>query len=269
MATYFPGTWIETNIAGTINYNDLVDNYMTPRLLSFRQITIHDEPATLKPDKTFWKVTYGNWNHGDVLEDTVEIRKNGSVLPDSGVSNVNFVRGWFQANPIDLGPDQKSRDTIEATYEWDYFPVPVLKNLLMQALQIVNTSAWGSSTSYDIDTMPNNWKGVVTDLAFALAIERILLDYDLWKWRLVYAIGPGEVESGGGDIVNQLQTLKQNAEERANKTLENDKFKPGNCIAYPTVYYYDAVRGVGIAGGHGIPFVSGSRLNGYVANKMM
>jgi len=266
---YYPSTFITIGVAGSVNYNDLVDNYLTPRLLTFRQIIIHDEAASLKPDKVTWKVTYGNWNQGDFLSDTVTIRKNGVVIPDASVTSVNYLRGWFQANPVDLGADMKARDTVEATYEWDYFPVAVLKNFLMQAIQIVNTSAWGSSTSYTIDYMPENWKGVVTDLAFALAIERILLDYDLWKWRLVYAIGPGEVESGGGDIVNQLQTLKQNAEERANRTLENEKFKPGNRLSAPTVHYYDAVRGFGAsAGRHGIPF-SGGRLRGWNPNKFI
>jgi len=263
----FPGTFVTTGIAGSVNYNDLVDNYLTPRLLTFRQITINDEPAVLKPDKATWKVTYGNWNHGTALSDTVSIRKNGTVISDVSVTSINYVYGTFQVNPIDLGPDLKARDTVEATYEWDYFPVEVLKSFLLQAVQIVNTSAWGSSTSYTIDSMPEQWKGVVTDLAFALAIERILLDYDLWKWRLVYAIGPGEIESSGGDIVNQLQTLKQNAEERANRTLENEKFKPGNRLSVPTVFYYDAVRGLGVSQGrHGIPFVGG-RLRGWVPNR--
>jgi hypothetical protein len=262
---YYPGTFIEIGTAGSPAYIDLVDNYLTPRLLTFRQIIINDEPAVLKPDKKTWQVTFGNWNQGSDLF----IRKNGSVLSSAAVTNINYVYGSFQANPVDVGLDQKARDTVEATYEWDYFPVITLKNLLMQALQIVNTSGWGSTTTYTIDTMPDQWKGVVTDLAFALAIERILLDYDLWKWRLVYAIGPGEIESGGGDIVNQLQSLKQNAEERANKTLDNEKFKPGNRLSVPTVFYYDAVRGLGVSQGrHGIPFVGG-RLRGWCPNRMI
>jgi hypothetical protein len=245
----------------------MVDNYLTPRLLTFRQITINDEPAVLKPDKVTWKVTYGNWNQGDELSDTVNIRKNGTVIPETSVTVVNYIRGWFQANPVDLGADQKARDTVEATYEWDYFPVPVLKSFLDAAVNMANASAVGSGTSYTINTMPPYWKGVVSDLAFAMAIERILLDYDLWKWRLVYAIGPGEVESGGGDIVGQLQTLKSNAEERANKALDNPLFKAPNVLSVPTVFYFDAVRGLGTGGGqHGIPFVGG-RLRGWVPNK--
>jgi hypothetical protein len=262
---YYPGTYITTGVAGSSNYNDLVDNYLTPRLLTFRQIIINDEPAVLKPDKVTWKTTYGNWNQGSDLF----VRKNGTVISSAGVTNIDYSHGCFRANPVDVGLDGKSSDTVEVTYEWDYFPVIVLKNFLMQSVQIVNTSAWGSATSYEIDTMPGYWKGVVTDLAFALAIERILLDYDLWKWRLVYAIGPGDVESSGGDIVGQLQTLKQNAEERAYRTLENEKFKMGNRVSVPTVHYYDSVRGMGTsAGRHGIPFVGG-RLRGWTPNRIM
>jgi hypothetical protein len=262
---YYPNTFVTIGVSGSVNHNDLVDNYLTPRLLTFRQIEIHDEAAILKPDKKTWKVTYGNWNQGaDVF-----VRKNGSVLDSALVTGIDYSHGWFQVNPTDVGPDGKSRDTVEVTYEWDYFPCNVLVNLLDMAVQMVNSSAWGSSTYYTVTSMPSYWKGVVADLAFAMAMERILLDYDLWKWRLVYAIGPGEVEQGGGDIVNQITTLKQNAEERANKTLDNEKFKTGNRVSVPTVHYFDAVRGLGASSGrHGIPFVGG-RLRGWTPNRML
>lgn len=262
---YFAGTFIQTGTLTGDMYNDLVDNFLTPRLLAFRQIQIYDETAVLKTDRVTWKNTFGNWNQGAELR----VRKNGVVLPDASVTDISYTYGTFKANPVDLGPDGKPRDTVETSYEFDYFPATVLAMFCDQAVSIVNSSAWGSATGYVISDMPTWWKGVVADLAFALAIERILLDYDLWRYRLVYAIGPNDVEGSGGDVVNQLQTLKQNAEERANRTLENEKFKPGNYVSQPTVYYYDAVRGAGtMSGRHGIPF-AGGRLRGWRPNRFI
>jgi hypothetical protein len=118
-------------------------------------------------------------------------------------------------------------------------------------------------TTYTIESAPVGWYGVITDLAFAQCMEKLLLDYDLWRYRLLFAIGPNEIESGGGDIAGQIETLKTNAEERANRTMENPKFKCGNFLSYPTVYYYDGIRGLGGSmGAHGIPFLSG-RLRGW------
>lgn len=260
---YFVGTYIQTGTLSGDMYNDLVDNYLTPRLLAFRQIQIYDEVATLKTDRATWKATFGNWNTGAELR----VRKGGVVLMDSQVTDIDYAHGTYKANPVDIGPDGRARDMVETTYEFDYFPSAVLAMFCDQALSIANSAGWGSATGWSVSDMPTYWKGVVADLAFALAIERILLDYDLWKYRLVYAIGPNDVESSGGDIVNQLQTLKQNAEERANKTLENEKFKPGNYTSSPTVYYYDSVRGAGTSSGrHGIPF-AGGRLRGWRPNR--
>ena len=75
-----------------------------------------------------------------------------------------------------------------------------------------------------------------------------------------------EVEGGGGDIASQLETLKQNAESRADAAMDNEKFKSGNYLAPPTVYYFDAIRGMGGSRGlHGIPFLTG-RLRGWKPN---
>ena len=261
----FPSTYIPTGVASTANFNHLIDVLMTPRLMAFRQIFIHDEPATLAPDKVTWRCTFGNWQPTAPLI----VRKNGVVL-GSGVTDIDNSYGTFKANPVDIGADSKPRDTVEVNYVFDYFPTPLLEGLYTAAISIVNMTAVGPPTYYTIDHMPVPWEGVVTDLAFAMCMEKLLLDYDLWRYRLVFAIGPGDVNggegTGGGDIANQLTTLKQNAEERANKAMDNEKFKTGNYLAPPTRFYYESIRGLGGGGTHGIPFVGG-KLNGWRPTK--
>lgn len=258
----FPGTYIPTGVASSAAMNHLIDDLITPRLMSFRQVCFYDEQATLDCDNLTWHVTFGNWLEAAPLK----ARKNGGPCPT--VSNIDFVYGTFQVGAVDVGLDNKPRDTVELNYTWDYFPVAILEGLLTAAMSIVNMTAIGPPTFFTIDTMPINWEGVVVDVAFAMCMEKLLLDYDLWKYRLVFAVGPDVVYGGGsGDITATLETLKRNAEERANKAMENEKFKTGNYLSPPTNFYFDSIRGGGGSSGpHGIPFLTG-RLRGWKPNK--
>jgi hypothetical protein len=265
----FPGTYIPTGVASTAAFNHLIDVLMTPRIMAFRQIHIYDEPAELAPNKITWGVTWGNW----LTAAPLVIRKNGVVL-SSGATNIDYIYGTFQANPVDLGLDSKPRDIVEVNYIFDYFTTPVLEGFYTAAMSIVNMTGVGPPTSYTVDNMPTAWEGVVTDVAFAMCCEKLLLDFDLWKYRLVFTVGPGDVNggegsgSGSGDIANQLSTLKTNAENRANSAMENPKFKTGNYLAPPTMFYYQSIRGFGSMTQHGMMFIGG-RLNGWKPNKFL
>jgi len=96
-------------------------------------------------------------------------------------------------------------------------------------------------------------------------MEKLLLDYDLWRYRLLFAIGPNEIEGGGGDIASQLETLKTNAESRAARILENEKFKTGNYLSPPTSAYWAGISG----GGSGGLQVYGGRLRGWKPNRFI
>jgi hypothetical protein len=258
----FPGTYIPTGVASSAAMNHLIDDLLTPKIMSFRQICIYDEQAYLDCDGVTWHVTFGNWLEASPLK----ARKNGCPCPT--VSNIDYSYGTFQVGAVDVGADGKPRDTVEINYNWDYFPVAVLEGYITAALSIINVTAIGPPTNYTVDTAPTNWEGVITDLAAAMCMEKLLLDYDLWKYRLVFAVGPDVVYGGGsGDITGSLETLKSNFEERANNAMQNEKFKTGNYLSPPTSIYFDAIRGGGgSAGPHGIPFLTG-RLRGWKPNK--
>jgi hypothetical protein len=87
---------------------------------------------------------------------------------------------------------------------------------------------------------------------------------------LIFAIGPNEIEGGGGDVVGQIETLKRNAEERAYKAIDNEKFKMGcHYVSPPTTFYFDSIRGMGSSQGrHGVPFVGG-KLRGWKPNNYL
>jgi len=263
MSGYFPGTYILMGQGSTAAFTHYIDALLTPRLLGFRQIHIDDEVCNIRPDLVTWFVTFGNWNGGDPQN---TIRKNGKmVIP----TVIDYPHGQFQFASNDLGADLIPRDEVTASYIFDYFQPAVLEGFLTAAVSIVNMTAVGPPTSYTVNDAPTNWEGVVTDLAYAMCMEKLLLDYDLWRYRLVFATGPGDVYGGSNsDIAGQLTTLKQNAEARAEKAMDNPKFKTGNYLSPPTVIYYQSIRGVGMMGSHGMPGFGG-KLNGWKPNKLL
>jgi len=261
MSIYFPGTYLLMGQGSSPKMTHFIDALLTPRLLGFRQIHISDEQCEMRTDRVTWYVTFGNWL-GDPQN---TIRKNGKMVTPA---TLDYMHGQFTFAANDMGADGSPRDMVEASYIFDYFPPAILEGFLTSAVSIVNMSASGPPTSYTISTSPTNWEGVITDLAYAMCMEKLLLDYDLWRYRLVFAIGPGEVYGGGGgDIAGQLTTLKQNAEQRAEKAMDNPKFKTGNYLSPPTVFYYQSIRG-----GAGGSMVSGAwqgKLHGWKPNKMI
>ena len=219
-----------------VRINKIIDVMLNPRLLSFRQINVYDEVGTLQPDGVTYKCTYGSWNPAGRLL----VNKNGALLPTSGYSVLDYVEGV-----ITVGPHVEG-DVLSVTYNFDYFPIPVLSGFIKNALSEVNTAAVGPPTTYVFDGTnepPDYWDGVITDFAYAIAMERLLLDQTLWIGKLVYAIG--DMESGEGNIQGLIETLKRNAEERALITINNPLFKVGQYLAPPTQYYYQAIRGFG------------------------
>lgn len=248
----FPGTYINTVAVGVVRYDDIIDRLLTPRLIAFREVRVYDEVSTLRPDGLTWQQTYGNWNSTFPFV----FARNGSevVAP----SFIDYVQGNFQAGPVSAG------DNFRCSYCFDYFPAPVLKGYLDTVVDIVNTGAFGPPTQYAITSMPAWWDGVIADLTVAMCMERLITDYTMWRGRLIFAISGNQLEDGGGDIVGQLETIKTNAEERAYKTMDNEKFKCGNILAVPTSVYYNAVRGTGRGGMHSYGKTRGWRPNRWV-----
>ena len=103
----FPGTYIPTGVASSSKFNHLIDDLMTPRLMSFRQINIQDERATLSPeDNLTWSTTFGNWLEAAPLR----VRKNEQPLASSAYTVVSLVDGTIQAGTPDVGADNRPRD---------------------------------------------------------------------------------------------------------------------------------------------------------------
>jgi len=230
MATV-PGTYVSIGESSIERVNYLVDILLNPNLMEFRQILINYEPGTKLANG--FKFSYQNWNKEYPVE--VFLSQNPQVLPDTNYT-VDFDMG-----KVNMNWELQAHDSIMTTYSFNYFPIYTLEGFIHKNVDIINTAATGPTTNYNINDAPANWDGCLSDLVFASCMERLILDYDLWKGRLIFAIGSQELVSGGGDILGALETLKSNAEERAYRTLENPKFKSQNHVARPTRHYYEAL----------------------------
>ena len=275
----FPGTYIPVQQSLSKKTNRIIDDMLTPRLSAFRQITVSDEPLSLDYDRKTWLFTWGN-----ILESAPLRVQRGRERMSPSSYEVDFKMGKLTF--LDVGEDGKIHSDegvfptvdfdgaplfeVTASYSFDYFPAEILESVVASALSVVNTAGDTSSpTAYTVDSMPSYWEGVIADMAFAMCMEKLLLDYDLWKGRLIFAIGADSVLEGqGGDIVSQLTTLKTNAEERAYKTINNPWFKTGGrLLAAPTVHYWRSVLSPGSSAG-GDVFMGGI-LRGWRPNRLL
>lgn len=238
--TEFSGSVVPLEAHANSRVNSIIDNLITPRLLEFRQVTIYDERAVLMPDNLTWNLTYRNWNSGF----TSQVRKNSGLLT-SGQYTINNTAGSLTLSGAVA--TLSAGDNVSVTYNFDYFPVAILAGFIFHSIDYINGAAFGSPSTYAIADAPTYWDAPITDLSVAQAMEKLMLDYDLWKGRLIFAI-PNIEE--GGDILQVLEAIKSNAEERAYKILDNERFKHGNYLSPPTQNYYHAVRGMGRGGAH-------------------
>lgn len=263
MAT-LPGTYVRTALSTNIRINAIVDVFMSSTLAEFRQIMIYHERGT-SVATTKVSFTYKNWNP----DFQTQVHLNNSPTPlASGLYTVD------NAMAVITIPTMQPNDNVYATYNFDYFPIYALEGFIAKSVDIINVAPTGAITDYTIDDAPSNWDGVISDLAFAMCMEKLILDYDLWKGRLIFAISPQAISDGsGGDIVSQLETLKRNAEERAFRAFDNPLFKAPHHLSKPTQYYYESLLvGASSRGQHGMSGfgkLRGFRLNKYLGRSLI
>ena len=227
-----PGTYIEEAATGNPKVDAIINRMVHPTIEEFQQIVINYETATLTGPNTC-RFTYQHWNPAF----PVEVFLNGGAHA--------LAQSMFEANhemgTMRLGFDLAPGDSVMATYCFNYFPVHVLEGFVERAVIIANTAGDSEPATYTIKTVPDGWLGILADLVVAMCMEKLLLEYDLWKGRLVFAISNNGIYEGNDNICAQLETVKRNAEERAYKSLDNRKFRNPGRVAPPTQYYYEAL----------------------------
>ena len=183
-----------------------------------------------------YKFTYNIWN----TEFKEQVTLNGELIPNTDYT-IDASLGT-----IIITAGVTTGDIVELTYNFDWFGIGVLDGFVTQTVDIINTSAFGPMTVFTLADAPVQWNSVMADLTVALCMEKLILDYDLWKGKMIFAISAqGLYSDGGGDTLAVLEKIKQNSEDRAYKALENEQFKVPNSLSRPTPAYFQAVRGMG------------------------
>lgn len=229
MAT-IPGTYVQTGLSAKTRINAIVDVMLSANIAEFRQLMIYHERGTRVTPTTF-RFTYQNWNP----DFTPQIYMNNNPTQMTAGYTINTLMGTITI------PVATPADSILCTYNFDYFPLYIMEGFIVKAVDIINVAPTGAVTYATIDDAPTNWDGVICDLVFAMCMERLILDYDLWKGKLIFAISAQGIADGNDNVIAQLETLKRNAEERAFRAFDNPLFKAPHHLSAPTHYYYEAL----------------------------
>lgn len=255
---YYPATYIKLNQLDNQRANNIIDNLLTPSIVQYRQITIHHETATRIYGSQF-KLSYQNWNDGQVYV----FLNNNPIRLDPDMYTIDREYG-----KVYMKFDCSDGDNVMCTYNFDYFPSKMLYGFLQRAVSQINAGPVGTMTSYTFDNCPSFWDGLIADFAYVYCLDKLILDYDIWKGRLIFAIGPQGLAEGNDNIISQLESQRSSAWDRINITLNNPKFKAKQSLAYPTIHYiegispmgrYPGLSGNGIVGGR----FRGLRINRY------
>ena len=232
MAETIQGTYIEKISSGNEKIDLLVNELLFPWIHEFEQIMINYEIGTVVSPNLV-RFTYQNWCKAF----PVEVYLNGSRTP---LSPDNYSVD-YNMGKISFTIDLEMGDEVMATYCFNYFPFPVLSGFIQSAIVTLNTAGQGQTTSYTVESIPKEYLGVVAQLVVARCMEKLILEYDLWKGRLIFAISNNGIYDGSDSIVSQLETVKRNVEDQAYLTLNNPQFRAPIGLAKPTSHYWEAL----------------------------
>lgn len=244
----FPGTSVEYYATGNDRIDYIINKLMISLLIEYMQIRIHYETGFLIQEdvkRNTYRFSYQHWNKGC----NAEIYLNGNdIALKKELYEIDYENGL-----VSLKFDIMPGDIVMASYNFNYFPSFLLEGYIERSLGTVNTAGEGAISNYTIDTAPVEYDSIIADLSLAQCFEKLILDYDIWKGRLIYAISPEGIYSGSDNIISQLELLKRNCEDRAYKSLDNPLFRNKPMLKKPTRAYYQSILfGAGLrVGEHG------------------
>ena len=73
-------------------------------------------------------MTWGNW----LAAAPIEVWKNDAPVAQANLTSINRSKGTFKAGVVDVGADNRARDTVNVTYWFDYFWPDILEGFLTE-----------------------------------------------------------------------------------------------------------------------------------------
>lgn len=248
MAT-LSGTYIPTANTGSVRKNSILDSMLSLRLERFRQLKVHDEEINWasNPLQSIWYP----WLIAAPIE---AVRNSLRVGVESAAGTLTVVNAEY--GKFDVSPSLDRGETLYITYQFDYFPDPILSSLIDISVDILNAAEPG--TNYNLSSAPAKWDGAIAEQAYVLALEKLILDDLLWKTRLIFA--------DPDSVVSQLESALSGSRDRLNNIIL-PALKKEPYVSAPTWVYYDAIRmGGGRSGYHG-QFVGYGKTRGIRINR--
>jgi hypothetical protein len=228
------GTYIVPAATASQRINTLIDTMLDTKIERFRQLYVHrGEQFSFRRNPL--QSTYRNWLTFAPITAWRNSLQVGTEADAGELTIIDNKRGLFNVTPaLDRG------ETLYVSYYFDYFPDWVLYGIFKEAMGIIN--AYEPASMYTIDSYPQNWDGLLVEMAYVICVERLMLDTTLWAPRLIFA-SPDEV-------LNSLSSAIDAIRSRLETTIPMMKRMP--YVSAPTWAYYDAIRmGGSRAGFHG------------------
>ena len=244
---------------GELRVDTIINDYLSVRLESWRNINVYDEIALLfkkNSVKNKARFTFGNWNinHDPVIE------RNGENIEEGPDFNVDRTTGI-----LSLAEEWLMGEEIRAAlYNFDYFPNADLYNLVRNSLFVLNSSGIPQTNYTTLASTPAAWDGPITEITYMEALRKIRLDSTIWRSYVLLRVEPTDALSAISEEINA-------SESRLQSLIEGSKHLKH--ISTPTMAYYLSVTG-GIFGrsgwgiaGMGADGVPGGRLRGFRSNR--
>lgn len=257
----FPGTVVDLYNTGNERIDYIINTLMSSLLIEYMQLKVYYETGTRVQQgvsSNTYKFHYQHWNTAY----QPEVFLNGGQV----ALNPENYEVDYQNGRIKMNFDLQIGDSVQVNYSFNYFPAFILQGYIHRALGTVNTAGQSTITEYTLQDAPTYYDPIIADLALAQCFEKLLLDYDIWKGRLIFAISSQNLYGGSDNITSQLQTLKRNCQDRAYRSLDNPTFRAKYMLKKPTRAYYRALMiGNGLRSNEHGGF-NGTRLHGLKIN---
>lgn len=165
-----------TPIPDTDAHQNIINNFILPSLGFVQKIPLHNEVGVVDKDRRTIRFIYTNW----LTTMPIIIRKNrATILTETTDYTVDALDG-----EILLTQDLAAGDEIEADYYFQYFLNQEIVDLLELTLRDLNSRK--PATAFIMSNAPLEWDGALVTGTMMKLIERLLLDFNLWRPHLIW-----------------------------------------------------------------------------------
>lgn len=165
-----------TPIPDTDAHQNIINNFILPSLGFVQKIPLHNEVGVVAKDRRVVRFIYGHW----LDSFPIIVRRNRTIFLTEGTDyTVDEVVG-----EIALTQDLAPGDEIDIDYYFQYFTNQELVDFLELTLRDLNSRK--PATAFTMENAPLEWDGALVTGVMIKCIERMMLDFNLWRPYLIW-----------------------------------------------------------------------------------